>query len=189
MTNLADLEIFARVVASGSMSAAGRELGLQPAIISKRIKRLEERLGTRLFQRTTRQISLTEAGEGFHERVVAALAGLEEAEAFVLGRSGEVRGRLKVSAPTSFGRMHIAPHLKALFDRYPELSIQLILTDEFQDIVAEGVETAAEMETLREIGVQAAQGYHLAHPLSQADLLARLPDTFPPAADLRSRWR
>ncbi len=61
MGNLADLEIFSRVVASGSMSAAGRELGLQPAIISKRIKRLEERLGTRLLQRTTRQISLTEA--------------------------------------------------------------------------------------------------------------------------------
>src|SRR4051794_19326917 len=61
MTNLADLEIFARVVANRSMSAAARELGLQPAIISKRIKRLEDRLGTRLFQRTTRQISLTEA--------------------------------------------------------------------------------------------------------------------------------
>ncbi len=82
MTNLGDLEIFTRVVASGSMSEAARELGLQSPIISKRVKRLEERLGARLFHRTTRQISLTEAGEGFHERVLAALAGLEEAEAF-----------------------------------------------------------------------------------------------------------
>ena len=148
MTNLADLEIFARVVASGSMSSAGRELGLQPAIISKRIKRLEERLGTRLFQRTTRQISLTEVGEGFHERVVAALAGLEDAEAFVSGRSGEVRGRLRISAPTSFGRMHIAPHLKAFFDLYPDLRIQLTLTDEFQDIVAEGFDLAIRIAEL-----------------------------------------
>jgi DNA-binding transcriptional LysR family regulator len=148
MTNLADLEIFARVVTSGSMSSAGRELGLQPAIISKRIKRLEERLGTRLFQRTTRQISLTEAGEGFHQRVVAALAGLEEAEAFVSGRSGEVRGRLRISAPTSFGRMHIAPHLRAFFDLYPDLRVQLMLTDEFQDIVAEGFDLAIRIAEL-----------------------------------------
>ena len=69
MTNLGDLEIFSRVASMGSMSAAGRALGLSPAVISKRIKRLEERLGTRLFQRTTRQISLTEAGLGFHERI------------------------------------------------------------------------------------------------------------------------
>jgi DNA-binding transcriptional LysR family regulator len=148
MSNLADLEIFARVVASGSMSAAGRELGLQPAIISKRIKRLEERLGTRLFQRTTRQISLTEAGAGFHERVVSALAGLEDAEAFVSGRSGEVRGRLRISEPTSFGRMHIAPHLKAFFHLYPALRVQLILTDDFQDIVAGGFDLAIRIAEL-----------------------------------------
>jgi DNA-binding transcriptional LysR family regulator len=148
MTNLADLEIFTRVVASGSMSSAGRELGLQPAIISKRIKRLEERLGTRLFQRTTRQLSLTEAGEGFHARVVAALAGLEEAEAFAAGRSGEIRGKLKISAPTSFGRMHIAPHLKSFFDLHPAVSVQLILTDTFQDIVAEGFDLAIRIAEL-----------------------------------------
>lgn len=65
MTNLGDLEVFASVAASGSMSLAARELGYSPAVISKRIKRLEEKLGARLFQRTTRQISLTEAGQGF----------------------------------------------------------------------------------------------------------------------------
>jgi len=184
MGNLADLEIFARVVASGSMSAAGRELGLQPAIISKRIKRLEERLGTRLLQRTTRQISLTEAGAGFHQRVVSALAGLEEAEAFVSGRSGEVRGRLKISAPTSFGRMHIAPHLKAFFDLYPALSVQLTLTDAFQDIVAEGFDVAIRIAELDDSSLVARRlapvkrilcasaGYIDAHgiPTSIADL-------------------
>lgn len=142
MTNLGDLEIFTRVVASGSMSEAARELGLQTPIISKRIKRLEERLGSRLFHRTTRQISLTEAGEGFHERVLAALAGLEEAEAFLAGRSSAVTGRLRVSAPTSFGRMHIAPYLTRFFSLYPDVELQLTLTDAFQDLVAEGFDLA-----------------------------------------------
>ncbi|WP_242220870.1 LysR family transcriptional regulator [Shinella zoogloeoides] len=142
MTNLGDLEIFSRVIAMGSMSAAGRALGLSPAVVSKRVKRLEERLGTRLFQRTTRQISLTEAGQGFYERIVGILAGIEEAEAFVSGRSGAVRGSLRISAPTSFGRMHIAPHLKGFMDQYPELVVNLILTDDFSDIVGGGFDLA-----------------------------------------------
>ena len=98
------------------MSAAGRELGYSPAVISKRMKRLEERLGTRLLQRTTRQLSLTEAGQGFYERVVAIIASAEEAEAWVSRRSSAVRGVLRVSAPTSFGRLHIAPHLLTFLD-------------------------------------------------------------------------
>lgn len=82
MSSLADMEIFARVVATGSMSAAARDLGLSPAVVSKRLGRLEERLGTRLLQRTTRQIALTEAGQGYHERVLGILGNIEEAEAF-----------------------------------------------------------------------------------------------------------
>ena len=142
MTNLGDLEIFSRVISMGSMSAAGRALGLSPAVISKRVKRLEERLGTRLFQRTTRQISLTEAGQGFYERIVGILAGIEEAEAFVSGRSGAVRGTLRVSAPTSFGRLHIAPHLRGFMDSYPELIFNLVLTDDYSDIVGGGFDLA-----------------------------------------------
>lgn len=142
MTNLGDLEIFSRVIATGSMSAAGRALGLSPAVVSKRVKRLEERLGTRLFQRTTRQISLTEAGQGFHERIVGILAGIEEAEAFVSGRSGAARGVLRISAPTSFGRLHIAPHLKGFMASHPELVVNLVLTDAFSDLVAESFDLA-----------------------------------------------
>lgn len=135
VTNLGDLEVFASVAASGSMSLAAKELGYSPAVISKRIKRLEEKLGARLFQRTTRQISLTEAGQGFYERVLAVLEGLEEAEDFVSGRANTVNGTLKVSAPTSFGRMHIAPHLKGFMERHPDLSVNLVLSDEFIDII------------------------------------------------------
>ncbi|MCF3641491.1 LysR family transcriptional regulator [Rhizobium sp. TRM95111] len=142
MSDLADLEIFARVVSTGSLSAAGRALGLSPAVVSKRLRRLEERLGTRLLQRTTRQISLTEAGHGFHERIVGVLAGIEEAEAFVSGRSGSVRGMLRVSAPTSFGRMHIAPHIGGFMEAHPDLTLHLELTDEFSDIVGDGFDVA-----------------------------------------------
>ncbi|SOC34933.1 DNA-binding transcriptional LysR family regulator [Rhizobium subbaraonis] len=150
MTDLGDLEIFSRVVTTGSMSAAGRALGLSPAVISKRIKRLEERLGTRLLQRTTRQISLTEAGQGFHQRILGILAGIEEAEAFASGRAGAMKGMLKVSAPTSFGRLHIAPHLKGFMDANPELVVNLLLTDDFSDIVGEGLDLAIRIGDLQD---------------------------------------
>lgn len=148
MTNLGDLEIFAKVVSTGSMSLAGRVLGFSPAVVSKRIKRLEDRVGTRLLQRTTRQISLTEAGQGFYDRVLGILAGLEEAEYYISGRSALMHGTLKISAPTSFGRMHIAPHLKAFMDAHPELAINLVLTDELSDIVGGGFDLAIRIAEL-----------------------------------------
>lgn len=148
MSNLTDMEVFARVVGAGSMSAAGREMGLSPAVVSKRIRRLEDKLGTRLLQRTTRQIAMTEAGQGFYERVVAILASVEEAEAFVARGSAQARGTLKVTAPTSFGRMHIAPHLGRFLDANPDLSINLDLSDDFTDIVGEGYDLAIRIAEL-----------------------------------------
>ena len=150
MDKLGDLEVFAQVVSAGSLSAAGRELGLSPAVVSKRLRRLEDRIGTRLIQRTTRQISLTEAGQGYYERVVAILAGLDEAEAFVTRRSQQARGILRVSAPTSFGRMHIAPHLKAFMGANPDLSVHLMLSDRMVDIVAEGFDIAIRIAELND---------------------------------------
>ena len=148
MDNFGDLKIFARVVGAGSMSAAGRELGLSPAVVSKRLRRLEDRLGTRLLQRTTRQIAMTEAGQGFYERVVAILAGVEEAEAFVTRRSAIARGTLKISAPTSFGRMHIAPNLAVFMENNPDLNINLLLSDDLVDIVGEGFDVAIRIAEL-----------------------------------------
>lgn len=150
MTNLGDLEVFVRVIAAGSMSTAARDLGLSPAVVSKRIKRLEDKLGTRLLQRTTRQISLTEAGQGFYERVLTVLGGLEEAEAYASGRSSEVNGTLKISAPTSFGRMHVAPHLKPFMQAHPDLTINLVLSDELTDIVGGGFDLAIRIAGLND---------------------------------------
>jgi DNA-binding transcriptional LysR family regulator len=148
--DLTDLEIFARVVAAESMSGAGREMGLSPAVVSKRLKRLEERLGTRLLQRTTRQVALTEAGQGYYERVLAILASVEEADAFVARRSETARGPLKISAPTTFGRLHVAPHLGRFLDAHPELTITLNLSDAFVDVVAEGYDVALRIAALQD---------------------------------------
>lgn len=145
-----DLEIFARVVTAGNMSAAGREMGLSPAVVSKRISHLEERLGARLFQRTTRQLTLTEAGQGFYDRVVNILAGIEEAEAFVTRRNAIPRGTLRVSIPTAFGRMHIAPYLCKFLEDYPDMRLDLELSDNFVDIVGDGFDAAIRIAELED---------------------------------------
>lgn len=150
MDRFGDLDVFAHVVTAKSMSAAGRQLKLSPAVISKRIRRLEERLGVRLLQRTTRQLSLTEAGQGFYERVVSILSSIEDAEAWVASGTGQARGTLRVSAPTSFGRMHIAPHLKPFLDANPLVSVDLILTDAFVDIIGEGFDLAVRIADLQD---------------------------------------
>jgi DNA-binding transcriptional LysR family regulator len=142
VTRLEDLEIFARVASTLSMTVAGRELSLSPAVVSKRIKHLEERLGTRLFHRTTRQLSLTEAGHGFFIRIESILSGIEDAEAFIAGRTEKARGTLKISAPTSFGRMHVAPHLRPFMSQNQEITVNLTLSDEFIDLVAGGYDVA-----------------------------------------------
>ncbi|WP_068318678.1 LysR family transcriptional regulator [Polycladidibacter hongkongensis] len=142
MANLTEMEIFARVVTAGGMSAAARELGISPAVVSKRLSKLEARLGTRLMQRTTRQFCLTEAGRGYYERILPILDLVEEAESFVCGRTGVARGVLRVSAPTSFGRLHIAPFVGEFLQENPELSLELDLSDRFVDIVGEGYDAA-----------------------------------------------
>jgi DNA-binding transcriptional LysR family regulator len=150
VTAISDLDIFARVARTGNMSAAGREMGLSPAVVSKRISLLEERLGARLFHRTTRQLTLTETGEGYFKRVVDILSLVDEAEDFVSRRNTKPRGQLKVTAPTSFSRFHIAPHLADFLDRYPDIELDLHLTDTFVDIIREGFDLAIRIGELED---------------------------------------
>jgi len=150
MSSLDEFDLFARIVRAGSLSAAGRDLGMSPAMVSKRLVRLEERLGVRLLYRSTRRLGLTDVGRGFYERIVPILAAVEEAEGLTSGRSGSVRGRLRVSAPTSFGRMHLAPHLNAFLSAHPDLRLELNLTDTFVDLVAEGIDVALRIAALED---------------------------------------
>lgn len=150
VTAISDLDIFARVARTGNMSAAGREMGLSPAVVSKRISLLEDRLGARLFQRTTRQLTLTETGEGYFKRVVDILSLVEEAEDYVGRRNSKPRGLLKISAPTSFTRLHIEPHLPELLQRFPDIEIEMHLTDYFADIIREGFDLAIRIGELED---------------------------------------
>lgn len=150
VTAISDLDIFARVARTGNMSAAGREMGLSPAVVSKRISLLEERLGARLFQRTTRQLTLTETGEGYFKRVVDILSLVEEAEDYVSRRNTKPRGTLKVSVPTTFCRLHIAPHLPEFLSRYPDIELDVHLSDHFVDIIREGFDVAIRIGELED---------------------------------------
>ncbi len=150
MTPVQDMEIFARIVTAGTMTAASRELSISPAVVSKRIRRLEERLGVRLFQRTTRQITLTEAGQEYYRRVVAILASIDEAENAMSRGADLAQGTIKISAPTTFGRLHIAPYLGKFMERHPDLMIDIALTDHFVDLVADGVDVAIRIAELED---------------------------------------
>jgi DNA-binding transcriptional LysR family regulator len=150
VTSIADLDIFARVARTGNMSAAGREMGLSPAVVSKRISLLEEEVGARLFQRTTRQLTLTETGEGYYKRVVDILNLVEEAQDFVSRRNTKARGVLKVTAPTTFSRLHMAPYLSDFLGRFPEIELDLHLTDDFVDIISRGFDVAIRIGELQD---------------------------------------
>ncbi|MGQ0457832.1 MAG: LysR family transcriptional regulator [Hyphomicrobium sp.] len=150
MTAISDLDIFARVARTGNMSMAGREMGLSPAVVSKRISVLEDRLGARLFQRTTRQLTLTETGEGYFRRVVDILSLVEEAEDYVSRRNTKPRGILRISAPTSFGQKQIAPHLPEFLTRYPDIELDVHATDAFSDIIRDGFDLAIRIGELED---------------------------------------
>ena len=150
MTAISDLDIFARVARTGNMSAAGREMGLSPAVVSKRISQLEERLGARLFQRTTRHLTLTETGAGYFKRVVDILSLCEEAEDFVSRRNTKPRGLLKVTMPTAFSRLHIAPYIDDFLARYPEIELDVHIGDAFVDIIREGFDLAIRIGELED---------------------------------------
>jgi DNA-binding transcriptional LysR family regulator len=150
VTAITDLDIFARVARTGNMSAAGREMGLSPAVVSKRISLLEDEVGARLFQRTTRQLTLTETGEGYYKRVVDILNLVEEAHDFVSRRNTKARGLLKITAPTTFSRLHIAPYMPEFLNRYPEIELDVHLTDDFVDVISRGFDVAIRIGELQD---------------------------------------
>lgn len=142
-----DYGLFARIVETGSLSAAGRAMAISPAMVSKRLARLEARLGVRLVQRTTRRLALTEAGADFHVDVVAILQAIHRAENRLTGRRDEAVGPLRVSAPTSFGRLHVAPHLHLFLDACPRVELELDLSDANVDLVANRIDLAVRIAT------------------------------------------
>lgn len=142
MIELADMKLFVQAVLSGSLSAAGRELGFSPAVGSKRMSRLEAALGTRLLQRSSRRLSLTEEGALYFERCQAILLDVVNAEAELGQGQAEPRGMLRVSSPVALGRHYIGPALAKFASHYPELQVQLSLSDQLIDLLASGFDCA-----------------------------------------------
>lgn len=130
-----DYDLFVGIVEAGSISAAARARGLSTPALSKRLARLEERLGVRLAQRTTRRLALTPAGQDLFDTLLPLRAALAAAEDRIAGRHAGVSGPLRLTAPTSFGRMHVVPCLPAFVARYPEVDLAIDLSDEFVDLL------------------------------------------------------
>jgi len=148
--DLTELKAFITVVEMGGFNRAAEQLEASAAAVSRRVSGLENALGTKLLNRTTRQIDLTEAGKQFYADIVNILESLEEAEEKIQTGRETIRGSLRVAAPLSFGIGRIAPILPVFMKRHPELKVHLQLEDRFTDLVADGIDVAIRIGALKD---------------------------------------
>ncbi|MBA1347625.1 LysR family transcriptional regulator [Rhizobium sp. WYCCWR 11146] len=141
-TNLNDILIFMAVVDAGSFIAGGQAMGLSRSAAGKAVIRLEDRLGARLLNRTTRTLSLTDEGRMFYERGLQILASVDEAEASVAGQNSTPRGVLRLAVPDAFGRLVVLPLLEKYLRAWPDIQVEVSFTDRLADIVEEGFDLA-----------------------------------------------
>lgn len=145
-----DLLLFVRVAELRSLTAAGRDLRLTPAVVSSRLIRLEKKLGMRLLNRTTRQVDLTPDGHQFLKHSLNILEAVDQAQsAIALGRDSPV-GALKVSAPVSFARLHLAPMAAEFTKRHPQVQLQLVASDRFDDFFHEQIDLLIRVAELKD---------------------------------------
>lgn len=148
MDRLGEMTVFATVVAEGGFSAAAQALHLSPSAVSKQVTRLEDRLGVRLLNRTTRALSVTDEGRTFYQRCRHILAEIDDAESALLVDRKTPRGLLRINAATAMGRHVLAPMLAEFLETYPEVRIELTLTDHIIDLVHEGYDLAIRIAAL-----------------------------------------
>jgi len=157
MDRLRSMQIFVEVTRAAGFSAAATRLGLSRAQVSKSVMQLEQHLGTRLFNRTTRRISLTDVGNAYLERCIDILQEIEETEAVAAAQTREPRGRLTMSAPTSFGILHLQQALPAYLRQHPQVQVSLNLADRFIDVVDEGFDLVIRIAALEDSTLIARQ--------------------------------
>ena len=133
---------FIRVVEAGSFTRVAQEQNTSQPTVSRQVAALEEHLGTRLFTRTTRKLTLTDDGRSFYERARLAIEAVSEAEDTVGRRRSRPSGALRLATPVVFGRLRVIPHLKEFLTRYPEVTIDLVMNDANADLVEEGIDLA-----------------------------------------------
>ncbi len=144
------MRIFITIVDKGSLAAAGRELNLSAPVVSKSVHALEDRLGARLLTRTTRSVSLTEVGQAYLDRARRIVGDVEEAEAAISSVANAPKGHLRITAPSTFSYRHIAPHLPLFRTRYPEVEVEMIVSDNELDLVENNIDLAIRIALLKD---------------------------------------
>ena len=155
MDRLHAMEVFVRVVETGSFSAAARDLQIGQPNVSKLVAALEERLQVRLLVRSTRQLHPTEAGQAFYERARRTVAEADEAETAARGFGEGLDGRLRVCAPVTFARLHVIPRIGEFLERHPNLRVDFVLDDRFIDLMGENIDVALRGGELSDSGLTA----------------------------------
>lgn len=146
-TRLSTITLFCKAAELGGFTAAAHALGLTPAAVSRGVGRLEERLGLKLFRRTTRSMSLTDDGRLYFEQCRSALAQIEEAEQTITGQQREVRGLLRISAPTTYSHYRLLPRLPEFRRRYPLVELEINVSNRNIDFVEQGFDVAIRLGT------------------------------------------
>jgi DNA-binding transcriptional LysR family regulator len=149
------MAVFAKVVGAGSLSAAARELGLSPALVSRKLAALEARLGVRLINRTTRSLHLTDEGASYYDACGRLLAEIEEADAAVAAGRVEPQGVLRVALPASFGHQHVSPLIPEFAARHPKVRLALSLSDRNVNVIEEGFDVAVRIAELEDSSLAA----------------------------------
>ena len=157
MNQLEDMQIFVSTVDAQSFTAAADKLGLSKQFISRRIMALEDRLGARLLIRTTRRLSVTDTGRAYYERALKIIDEVNDAEQLVSSENLSPRGTLRISAPMSFGTLHLGPAIARFMAQCPDVRIELDLSDRFVDIVGEGYDMAIRIGNLSDSSLIARQ--------------------------------
>src|SRR5579883_685179 len=160
VVDLAGLIAFVRVAELGSFVRASESLELSKAAVSKQVSALEKRLGARLLQRTTRQLSLTEAGQAYLRHAQTALAAARAAQDAVADTQTVARGRLRVTTPMTFGLMHVAPWIGGFLQAYPQVDLDLQFDDRPRDVVLEGLDVALRIATRLDASSLVARRVH-----------------------------
>lgn len=169
-----ELEVFTEIAAAGSLAAAGRRLNMSPPAVTRILAALEERLGVRLIQRSTRHLSLTEAGMRFRESAHRLLADIEEAEREAAGAGATPRGRMSVTASTSFGRLAVVPLFASFLEANPRVNGSVYLWDRNVNLIEEGLDVAVRIGQLPDSGLYARRLGHVRRVLvASPDYLAR----------------
>lgn len=148
MDGMVTLRLFTRVVETGSFSKAAKAEGVVQSTVSKQMAALEKRLGVQLLRRTSRGLSVTDAGHSYHDAVIRALDQIDEVEAMLGG--GSPTGLIRATVPAAFGRMYVVPALKSFFARYPGLRVDVDVTDRYQSLVEEGIDLAIRIGDLND---------------------------------------